>query len=431
MAILAIGVSYRAAPVELLERLAFPPEDDQKAYAKLLDSPAVAEAVILSTCNRVELFADVASYHAGFQELKRFLAESRDTSMEEFYEPLYAHYESHAAEHLFSVAAGIDSVVLGEPQILTQVRQAYRRSDEEGGVGTILGRLFRAAIRAGKRVRAETAIGASPAGFVEAGASLAARALGGLENKAATVVGAGGMAAMAVEHLRDRGMDPIRVVNRTPERAQRLAERVGGQVMSFDLLARAVASADLVVSSTGATGPVIGPSIVRKALADRGGRPLFLLDLAVPRDVDPAVRRLPGAEVANLDDLTRALDEAASNGAGHLAELDQARRIVDEEVERFESWRRASRLAPLIQGLRGRGEQIVAAELVRAAPRLGELSDREREAVEALARGIVAKLLHDPIVRLKELSSPGSGDAHGRALAELFGLSFPPPDGSP
>lgn len=426
MPILALGVSYRRAPVELLERLAFSPQDDQKSYRRLLESPAISEATILSTCNRVELVAEVASYHAGFQELKLFLAESREVAPEEFADPLYAHYESQAAEHLFSVASGIDSVVLGEPQILTQVRQAFRRAKTEGATGPVLSRLFGSAVRTGKRARSETAIGASPAGFVDAGVGLAERTLGPLAGRPASVVGAGAMAALAASHLRDRGMDPIRIVGRTPERAHRLAQRVGGEAIPIHEMVRALSGAALVISSTGATGFVIDRETVQQANpATNGSTPMFLLDLAVPRDVDPAVRNLRGVVLADLDDLKAHFVELHGRDGGLAAEVERVRAIVAQEVDRFEAWRRSVRLAPLIQALRDRGERIQAAELQRLAPRLADLSDRERRAVEALAQGIVAKLLHDPIVKLKDLSGPGSSDAHARALAELFGLPLP------
>ena len=423
MPVLALGVSYRRADVDLLERLAFSDDDYPKAYRRLRDAKAVSEAVILSTCNRVEVYANVATYHAGFQEIKRFLAESREVSPEAFAEPLYSHYEGQAAEHLFAVAAGIDSVVVGEPQILTQVRQAFRRAGSEGATGPQMSALFRGAIRTGRRARSETAIAASPAAFVQAGTVLAERALGLLAGRPAAVIGAGAMASMAALHLRDRGMGPIRIVSRSVERAARLAERTGAEPARLEVLGEVLARADLVVSSTGASGIVVGRELVREALASRAGRPLFLLDLAVPRDVDPSVAGLPNVGLADLDDLKGELlaDEAQSH-----AEVEAVRDIVAEEVERFESWRRAARLAPLIQALKDRGDRAVAAELARLGPRLAGLSERHRDAVEALARGVVAKLLHDPIVRLREASSAGDGAA--RAAAELFDLRIPPAD---
>ncbi|MFN2589985.1 MAG: glutamyl-tRNA reductase [Actinomycetota bacterium] len=431
MSILALGVSYRRASVDLLERLAFSPHDDAKAYRALMESPPVTEAVILSTCNRVEVYAEVESYHAGFQELKLFLAESREVSPEEFAEPLYSHYESQAPEHLFSVAAGIDSLIVGEPQILGQVRQAFRRAHAEHATGPTLGRLFRDAARAGKRARAETAIGSSPAAFVEAGVALAERTIGPVSGRPAVVVGAGAMASLAVSHLRERDMGPIRIVNRSPERAGRLAARVGADTVPFDRLAAALGEADLVVSSTGATAALVGPDVVQEALRLRRPNarpPLFFVDLAVPRDVDPSVRDLPGAAVADLDDIRRFLEERQAGHDGHLGEVERVRAIVSEEVERFESWRRSTRLAPLIQALRERGDRIQAAELARFAPRLAGLSSSEREAVESLVRAVIAKLLHDPIVRLKDVGPSTPPDGHARAFAEVFGLSWPAED---
>jgi glutamyl-tRNA reductase len=426
MAILGLGISYRRASVDLLERLSFVDDDYPKAYRRLADMEGVSEAVLLSTCNRVEVYAEVSSYHAGFLALKRFLSESREVSPDDFADPLYSHYEEDAAEHLFGVASGIDSMVLGEPQILAQVRQAYHRAEAEGATGRMLSALFREAIRTGRRARSETAIGAAPDALIEAGTTLAERALGGLAGKSALVVGAGGMASLATGHLRDRGIGRLRIVNRSVERARKLAARAGAEPGGLDVLEHAMAHADLVVSSTGSAGILIGTEAVRGAMAVDGraaGRPLFLLDLAVPRDVDPSVAELPGVMVADIDDLQQLV---AERGGHASAEVERVRTIVAEEVRRFISWRRAARLAPLIQALRDRGARIQAAELSRMAPRLGRLSERERQAVEALAQGIVAKLLHDPIVRVKQASGAGGSDQLARALAELFGIDFRP-----
>lgn len=424
MSVLALGVSYRRAPVELLERLAFVDADQPKAFRRLLELDSVREAVILSTCNRVEVYADVTSYHSGFQDLKRFLSESREVATEDFAEPLYSHYEDDAAEHLFAVAAGIDSMVVGEPQIFAQVREAHRRADVEGATGPVLSTLFAAALRAGRRARAETRIGASPAVFVEAGTRLAEGYLGGLEGRSVVVVGAGRMAALAAKHLSDRGAARLRILNRSADRATALAARTGGEAWGLDALSRALREADVVVSSTGAAGTVIGPTAVLEALANgQQRRPLFILDLAVPRDVDPGVGDLPGVRLVDIDDLREALSSAGEGGA--FKEVESARAIVDEEVRRFVERRRAARLAPLIQALRDRGDRIQASELARLAPRLASLSPGERQAVEALAEGIVAKLLHEPIVRIKRTAGQGP-DALARAAAELFGIEFHP-----
>ena len=421
MPVLALGVSYRRAPVELLERLSFPQEALAKAYHHLSSLPAVSESAILSTCNRVEVYAEVSGYHQGFLDLKRFLSESREVSPDDLADPLYAHYEDDASEHLFSVAAGIDSMVVGEPQIHAQVRQALRDAQSEGAAGPVLSALFREALRVGRRARRETAIGASPAAFVEAGVRLAAAHLDGLKGTSVVVIGAGEMSALAIRALREqRDLDvtEVTILNRTPERAARLAGRVGGAHGPLDRLDAAVAAADLVVSSTGSTGVVLGRDVVARAMAGRG-RPMFLLDLAVPRDVDPTAGEIPGVRLADIDDLREVLAERE----GKLrAEVERVREIVAEETRRFGRRQREARLAPLIKALHERGEDVRARELRRLASRLRSLSERERQAVEALAAGVVAKLLHEPVVRLKEGAGTAEGEAQARAIADLFGL---------
>lgn len=417
MPVLALGVSYRRAAVELLERLAFAEDEWTKAYQHVLGYPSVSEAVILSTCNRVEVYAQVEGYHQGFQDLKRFLSESRDVPAEEFAEPLYSHYEDHAAEHLFAVAAGLDSMVIGEPQILSQVRQAFGRAREEASCRDALSPLFRYGVRAGRRARAETRIGASPTAFVEAGAEAAARHLGGLEGRSLLVIGAGEMAALALGWLGERGVGPITVLNRTPEKAARLAARAGAAHGGLERLADALGAADLVVASTGATGTVVGRREI--ARATEGSRRLFVLDLAVPRDVDPSAQELPGVRVTDIDDLR---DILAASHEGIAGEVERARALLADETKKFATQRRAAQLAPLIAALHERGDRIRAAELERMSSRLAGLSPRQREAVEALTKGIVKTLLHDPVVELKERWGAGVGEAHARVLRELFGL---------
>src|SRR5436853_2300198 len=269
MAILSLGVSYRAAPVELLGRLAFADDDLPKAYGHLGKLPAVQGAVLISTCNRVEVYAEVDAYHSGFQELKQFLSDSREVAPEEFAEPLYSHYEEQAVEHLFSVAAGIDSMVTGEPQILAQVRAAIRKARDEGAAGTTLQSLFRHAVRAGRRARSETKVEASASAFVEAGIALAKDALGEFEGVSLLVLGAGQMGELAARALRDRGVADVKVLNRSVERAQILAQKTGGSAGELAHLQDALSSADLVVSSTGASGILVDVPTVKSALLAR------------------------------------------------------------------------------------------------------------------------------------------------------------------
>ncbi len=414
MAILSLGISYRSAPVELLEQLAFPEEDLQKAYDHLTRLPSVEGGVILSTCNRVEIVADVEGYHAGFQELKGFLAESREVSPEVFAAPLYSHYEDQAAEHLFDVSAGIDSMVAGEPQILSQVRAAIRDAKAEGAAGPLLDSLFRHAVRAGRRARAETGISAASDAFIEAGLALAERTLGDLAEIELLVLGAGQMATLAAQALQERGVARVKVLNRSLEHAQALARRTGGSAEQLAHLPEALVRADLVVCSTGATGTIVDVAVTQAAIAERGGRPLFFLDLAVPRDVEAGVADLPGVEVANVDDLGRSV------GGGDEGEIAKARSVIADEVANFAAWRRNAALAPLIKALHDRGEQIRLAELRRASGKLRDLSPEQLETVEAALRGAINKLLHEPVVRAKR------SEAQADALRALFGLEDEP-----
>src|SRR4051812_39106813 len=415
MGILGLGVSFRRAPVELLERLAFTDDDLTKAYRFALDQPGIEEVVILSTCSRVEIYGAVATHHAGFLALKRVLSEPGGVAADELSDPLYSHWERDAADPLFEVAAGLDSMVLGETQIHAQVREALRRADREGAAGPRLTALFHAATRAGRRVRAETGLGAAPDAFVALGADLAAEALGTLEGREVVVVGAGQMAGLAVKHLRRRDVGRVRILNRSLEHARSLAERTNAEHGDLDALPEALAGADLVVSATGASGVVIRPD----AVAVRDGRPLVLVDLAVPRDVDPTVVALRDVTLIDISSLRNHVSEHDEHTA---AEIARAHEIVAEEVRRFVIRGRSDALAPIITALRARGDEVLRAELTRYAARLDELTPDERAAVEQLARGIVAKLLHDPIVALKERSEPGSDGAHARLLADLLGI---------
>ena len=421
MAILTLGVSFRRAPIELLEQLAFTDDDFAKAYRRAGDAEGLDETVILSTCNRVEITANVSGYHAGFTSLKRLLGETRDIDPDVLGEPLYAHWERDAADHLFAVAAGLDSMVLGETQIQAQVREALRRAQEEGGAGVTVTELFHAAIRAGRRVRQETSIGAASDAFVALGVDLAERELGSLHGRDVVVVGAGQMAAFAVGHLRRCGAGSIRILNRSPEHARALADRTQAEHGELDTLPEALAGADLVVSATGAAGIVVHAHTVANAIETRTARPLVLLDLAVPRDVDPRAASVPGVLLFDIMALHERLADDSEETAADIAE---AHRIVGEEVHRYTVRRRSDALAPLITALRRRGDEAMRAELDRYASRLDALTPDERETVEAMARGIVAKLLHDPIVELKERSEPGADGRHARMLAELFGIDL-------
>jgi glutamyl-tRNA reductase len=424
MGILSLGISFRRASVDLLERLAFTDDDLSKAYRDALDQPGVEEAVILSTCNRVEIYGAVASYHAGFLGLKRVLIGSRGVAVDELADPLYAHWERDAAEHLFEVAAGLDSMVLGETQIHAQVREALRRAAAEGGAGAAMTGVFHAASRAGRRVRQETTIGAAPDAFVALGADLATESLGDLRGREVVVIGAGQMAALAVKHLHRRGVGPMRIVNRSLEHARALAERANAEHGDLDALPSAIARADLVVSATGAAGFVVRADMLSAAIASRAGRQLVLVDLAVPRDVEPACADLHGVTVIDIE---RLRDRVATHAPETAADIARARDLVHEEVRRWVARRRGDELAPVITALRRHGEDVIATELDRVRSRLAGLDADERAAVETLVRGVAAKLLHDPIVGLKERIDPAHEQEVALLLARLLGLPEPDP----
>ena len=420
MGILGLGISFRRAPVELLERLAFTDDDLTKAYRYALDLPGVEEAVILSTCNRVEVYGSVSSYHVGFLALKRLLCETRGVAPEELADPLYAHWERDAADHLFAVAAGLDSMVLGETQIHAQVREALHRAQAEEAAGPILMGVFHAASRAGRRVRQETSLGAAPDAFVELGTDLAEEALGDLTGRDVLVIGAGQMAALAVKHLHRRGVGPVRILNRSLEHARALAERTNAEHGDLDALPAALEHADLVVSATGAAGYVVSTDSVTEAMAGRAGRTLVLVDLAVPRDVDPRCAALPDVDVFDIATLR---ERVASHSPETAADIARAHELVGGEVRRWVLRRRGDELAPVIKALRTHGEDVIEAELARTRSRLAGLDADERAAVEALVRGVAAKLLHDPIVGLKERIEPARERDIAVLLSELLGLA--------
>jgi glutamyl-tRNA reductase len=415
VSVLVLGLNYKTAPVALLERVAVPSEELAKALASLTARDHVLEAAVLSTCNRVEVYAHVTRYHGGKADLRNFFAEWGQLAPEDFADLTYDYYDDQAAAHLFAVASGLDSMVVGERQIHLQVRSAFAAAAAEGASGRVLSALFRHALRVGKRVRAETALATGASSMVDVALDAARRVLGDLAGRSVLVVGAGKMGGMAAARLRDAGR--LLIANRTDEKATRLAARVDGEVLDFAALRDGLAQADLVLTSTGASRPVIDRDAVAAAMAERADRPLVLVDIAVPRDVDPGCADVPGVTVLDVDAI-RALTDTGAVGV----EVAKARALVDEEAERFAAWTRTVRVEPTITALRDRAEQIRAVEVERAAGRLAGLDERQRETVEALTRGIVNRLLHEPTVRLKALADGRGGDAAAAALRELFDL---------
>jgi glutamyl-tRNA reductase len=423
MNVLVVGLSHRSAPVDLLERAALQPDASVKLLHDLTQCEHVAEALVLSTCNRVEVYAAVDKFHGGVQELSEVLARASGVALDDLSHHLYVHYEDRAVQHLFTVACGLDSMVVGEAQILGQLRAAFRTAQDERATGRVLGELVRQALRVGKRAHSETGIDRAGASLVAVGLDLAGEALGDLAGGTALVVGAGAMAALAATTLRRRGVGRLVVANRTVANARRLAASLDGTAAALDDLQQALADADLVVTSTGAVGAVVGHDTVAAALAARPKRPLFVLDLALPRDVDPAVRSLPGVTLADLESLRSVLESAES-----VADVEAVRRIVSEEVSRFLSWQRSVQVAPTVAALRGKATQVVDAELGRLLARLPDLDERSRAELAATLHRVVDKLLHAPTVRVKQLADNPGGDKYAEALRELFELDPSAPE---
>jgi glutamyl-tRNA reductase len=410
-----VGTSHKSASVELRERLHLKDAEAGALAAAVADG---GEAVALSTCNRTEVYV-VEEGESADQKTLAALAKRAGLDPAELREATYAVGDEAAAVHLFRVAAGLDSLIPGEAQILGQVRAAYEAACETDAVGPALHRLFGQALRVGRRVRTETAIAENPASVSSAAAALAHRILGDLRGRQVLVVGAGKMADLAAVNLVARGAESIVVANRSHESALRLAERFGGRAVGLDALASELEQADLVVASTSAEGQVLTAEDVKRALARREGRPLSFIDIAVPRDLDPAIGELDGCHLHDIDDLQSVVDASV---ASRREEAVRAELIVAEEGERFLEWWRSLEVVPAIASLRARAESIRRGELERAERRLASLSPAERRAVEALTRQIVAKLLHLPTVRMKEAAAAEDGLAYADAVRHLFDL---------
>lgn len=415
MSILVLGASFRSAPLSLLERLALDADGVDKLLAGAIDSEHVTEAVVVATCNRVEVYAEVDRFHGGVDDISTLLEQRAGWERRELAPHLYVRHDDAAVAHAFAVAAGLDSMVVGESQILGQVRDALSRAQEAGAAGASLNSLFQQALRVGKRAHAET-------GIDHAGRSLVSVALdrvapAGLAGRRALVVGAGSMAALAATTLRRRGVAQLVVAGRDLRSAQRLAEAVDGSAAPLTALTDAIADADVVVSCTGAAAVLISAEQVAPALGDRRGEPLAIVDLALPHDVAPEVAALPNVWLVGLADL--ADTETAQVDADDVAVV---RRIVAEEVATFTAARRAARVTPTVVALRTMATGVVEAELARLDARLPGLDPLVRADVEQAVRRVAHKLLHAPTVRVKQLAGKTADSSYADALAELFAL---------
>ncbi|MFI8854970.1 glutamyl-tRNA reductase [Streptomyces sp. 891-h] len=419
MSLLVVGLSHRSAPVSVLERAALAPQARGKLLQDTVGAEPAAEAAVLSTCNRIELYADVDKFHAGVAELSTLLAQHSGVELDELTPYLYVHYEDRAVHHLFSVACGLDSMVVGEGQILGQIKDALAVAQEQHTAGRLLNDLFQQALRVGKRAHSET-------GIDKAGQSLVTFGLEQLADGApvdewvrgrrALVIGAGSMSSLAAVTLARAGAGELVIVNRTLERAQRLADSLQAKALPMASVAHELAAADVVVSCTGAAGLVLSAADIEGAVAGRGST-LAVLDLAMPRDVEAAVHRIDGVRLVDIESLADA--EANAPMAG---DVEAVRGIVTEEVAAFGAAQRAATITPTVVALRTMAADVVAGEMARLEGRLHGMDDKQRAEITQTVRRVVDKLLHAPTVRVKQLAGEPGGAGYADALRELFDL---------
>lgn len=419
MLVAVAGISHRSAPVEVRERVAYAPCEGRAFVSRVVDGGLAQEAVLLSTCNRTELYVLVEDANAR-EGLLDAISEDRGVERGLLDETTYWYADTEAVRHAFRVAASLDSMVVGEAQILGQVREAYRAATEERTAGPVLNRLFHNALRAGKAVRSETGIGDSSLSVPRVAVKLAEEVFGTLAGRRALVLGAGEMSELVVKHLKERGVAGLLIANRTPQRAEALAKRFGGTAVPFEAVAGELSGVDVVVSSTGAAAGewVVGSREVAAALAERGAEPLFFVDIAVPRDVDPAVQNLPRAYVYDVDDLQAVVDRNAED-RGAAAQAGEA--MIGPRVAEFMGWLSTLHVVPMIRELRDGAEKIRRHELARALKGL-DLSPVEEAAVERMSRALVNKLLHGPIAEIKARAEAGYPMDRAEVRRRLVGL---------
>lgn len=431
--LLVVGVNHKIAPVEVRERLAFGPERIPAALRQLAAfieaecacdaGPARqlrAETAILSTCNRTEIYVCAGDPVCAGAAVRHFLSGYGQLSLDALKPVLYFYPGDQAAQHLMRVAAGLDSLVIGENEILGQVKNAYEIAHTAGTTGPILSALFRSAVGAGKRVRNKTGIGRAALSVATIVVELAEETLGSLADRTALLIGAGKMSTLTGRALLEAGLQCVLVANRTHERAQKLAQSLRGRAVRFDALAENLIRADIVICSTGAPHVVLHIEDVRLAMAARPDRPLLVADLAVPRDADPAIGELPGVRLAGIDDLESLVQ---THHPLAVAVRQAAEAIVLDELNSFKAWYAARSCVPVIQALRARADAICQAELERTLHRLDDLTPQQQHAIEAMLHAVVGKLLHEPIVHLKD-PPPGTSHTEYADLAQtLFGLN--------
>jgi glutamyl-tRNA reductase len=422
-----VGLSHKTAPVEIREKLTFPANVQEHALARLADSDAVSEAVIVSTCNRTEIYAVTQAQFDGPAAIIDFMADYHELDRHELVRYLYISEGEAVVKHLFRVVSSLDSMVLGEAQILGQVKEAYDHAITNGATGRILNKLFRQSFEVGKRVRTETEIGENAVSISYAAVELAKRVFQNLQGRTVLILGAGKMSELTAKNLRANGVERTLVANRTYERAVELAERFDGEPIPYEDLFVRMREADIVISSTAATEYVITKEKLAPAL-HRRPEPLFLIDIALPRDIDPACAEHADTFLYNIDDLNGVV---SANLDERMREAERAEVIISEEMEEFEHWLESMEVVPTVAAMRAKAERIRAEEYDKAMKRLGGLSEKELKTVEMMSQAIINKMLHGPTERLKQVSGDKYGIGYIEAARFLNGLDANPEGKSP
>ncbi|MGQ9823597.1 MAG: glutamyl-tRNA reductase [Desulfotomaculales bacterium] len=426
MFLFVVGLNHRTAPVEVRERLSFTQQGLEEALQSLSACPGVEGCVVLFTCNRTEIYVSAGNLEAGLNAVRDYLSRLSGVGPARIKDYTYTHTLSDAARHLFRVAAGLDSMLLGEPQILGQVSDAYQFARERGFTGKVLNVLFQQAVAAGKKVRKATGIDQNAVSISYAAVELARQELGDLNGRSVLVIGAGKMSGLAARYLVANGVSGVIVSNRSYDRAVALAREFGGRAVRFDRLYECLLEAEIVISCTAAAHYVVHYEQVAQVLSRRPGARILMVDIAVPRDVDPRVGTLPGVTLYDIDDLQKVVDQ---NLAWRRQLAGEAEKIIAAELVQFQKWLGAQAVVPVIAALKEKAEKIKQSELRRALNRLGDLSPHHKKVVSSLAGSVINQLLHAPVTRLKEYSLSPEGHLYAEALQKLFDLSLPGEEG--
>lgn len=420
MNLVIVGLNHKTSPVEIREKLSFPAQTIGEPLKKLTNHYGLNEGVILSTCNRVEVLAITSDMEKGVWQIKRFLSDFHSIPLDKLDEHLYVHCGEAAVKHLLRVAAGLDSMVVGEPQILGQVKDSYSYAVEHNTAGVVVNKLYHKVFQVSKRIRTETKIGESAVSISFAAVELARKIFGDLSGKTVMLIGAGEMAELAAKHLISNGIREIIVANRTYEKAVELVKGFGGTAIMFREFPHYLKSADIVIASTGATTFIIKPDMVQEVMRERKQKPMFYIDISVPRNIDPLVNNIDNAYVYDVDDLQGVV---SSNIQERNKEAEAAEKIIVEEIDNFYRWIKSLDVVPTIIALRQTCDQIRKAELARALPSFSSLTEKDQKVLDAMTSAIVNKILHHPLTHLKKEANKVEGDLYIDTIRKLFDLT--------